>query len=96
MTKTYVDSDKLKDAGNDLVTLGMEYTEIINTLFDKINGYSSADIWVGKSAEDYIALVNTEKSTYDSVGSIINSYGKVLINIAEDYENYMVGTDYNG
>jgi hypothetical protein len=72
VSKINVDSSKLKDTGKEIVTLGLEYTEIINTIFDRINAYSKSDIWVGPSAENYISLVNTEKSQYD---------------FADDYEN---------
>ncbi len=89
MANTTVDVTRLKETGHDIVTLSMEYSEIINTFFDRVNGYSRSDTWVGSSAENYISLANTEKSTYDSVGQIISSYGKVLIDNAESYEEFI-------
>ena len=96
MVNTQVDTKRLKDTGHDIVALSMEYSEVINAIYDKINGYSQADIWVGPSAENYIQLVSTEKTTYDAVGRIINSYGKTLIEHAENYEGYIEVGKYDG
>lgn len=87
--KISVDTDKVRETGQEIINLGLEYTEIIDTFFNKINGYPNADIWVGPAAQRYIEHVNTEKSTYDEIGLIIRNYGKTLIENAEEYETFI-------
>lgn len=95
MSKTDVDTEKLKEAGHEMTSLALEYREIVNALYDKINSYASTGIWVGIAAENYKASVNTEKSEYDAFGTIISNYGKALINSAENYEEFIRKSDYH-
>lgn len=95
MIKADINTTSIKEAGLNILSLKKEYDEIIEAMFNKINAYETVNIWIGSSSRRYIALTNTEKSYYDTLGKVIDQYGKALVNSAENYDDYLRGARYN-
>ena len=93
--KIELDTEKMKAAAQDIMSLSNELNIVLEDLFDKLSNVSKCGIWIGEAAENYIHKVNIEKKDYINFSNTIYRYGKTLNDIADDYNEKVNGLEYN-
>jgi len=82
-----VDTNSLKESGRDIISLTTELNEEFQALFSRISNMSNRTFeWVGASADEFIRRTNIEKAQYAKLVNILKQYGKLLIDVADEYE----------
>lgn len=88
MGNLIVDTKKLSESGNDILTLTSELKEEFEALFARITNMNTRTFeWVGPASEDFIRRTNIEKIQYIKILDTLNKYGKILTYAAQEYEN---------
>lgn len=89
MENLIVDTKKINESGKDIIILTKELDEEFSALFNRISNMSTKTFeWVGTASEDFIRRANLEKIQYKKMISTLNKYGKILVDAANEYENY--------
>lgn len=84
---TYINSEKLNEIGNSVVSLASDYDVQINKLFKRLTSVPTVTKeWVGNQANNYFNNISLDKSDFLNVGNQIRNYGKYLIDAAQDIE----------
>jgi len=87
MTKIKVDTVKLKECGENLLTMNGTFHRDINSLYNRIyNVPITTKEWVGEAANNYANLLMNEKPQYNNYSKVLNMMGNVLINYSNDIE----------
>lgn len=87
MTKIKVDTAKLKDCGESILTACSGFNADINNLYSKLyNVPRTTKEWVGIAANNYASIVLKEKTQYVNYGKALKDMGNILIDYANDVE----------
>ena len=86
MAKVNVDTDKMREIGNNIISLSNEYTNVINELHNRLMNVSNTGEWSGVSADKFIEAKRLSKESYISLGRQLRRYGEVLVQSASDFE----------
>lgn len=87
MMNLQVDTNKLKECGEDILILTKELKEEFEVLFTRISNMNTRTFeWVGKSANEYVRRTNIERIQYNKVVEVLNQYGKVLVSTADSFD----------
>ena len=86
MAKIMADGYKLIDCGDEFVRLCEEYDNQIDKLFQKLNDIEKK-VWSGKSAQEYVSRVRTQKLIYTSFGRDLKNYGKLIRTVGKNINN---------
>ena len=70
------------------------YSVILRHMFDKLSSVSQRSIWVGESADEYSRRVNIEKKDYINFSNTLYQYGKVLNDLANEYDQQIKDLEY--
>jgi len=88
MAKLDIDTRKMRECGNEIMKLSISVGDDINNLFDRIQNIPTVTCeWVGQAAEAYASRAKKEKLVYLQFKDILYSYGKYLVDGAEELEN---------
>lgn len=89
MGNLVVDTKKLNESGQDIISLTRELNEEFSALFTRIANMNTRTFeWVGSAAEEFIRRTNIEKVQYTKMVNTLNKYGKTLVDVAQEYESY--------
>lgn len=87
MSKLDIETNELYLCGQDIMKLTNELNEQFETLFNRIDGMNKNTFeWVGNSSNEFIRRSNIEKREYYKIKDELYNYGKVLTEIANEYE----------
>ncbi len=87
MANLYVDTARLRENGERIISISNELSENFNQLFDRITNIPSKSFeWVGEGANVFSNSVSKEKNNYISLKNNVYSYGKYLVDMAEELE----------
>lgn len=87
MSNLNVDTVKLKESGKDIIALTRELNEEFEMLFTRISNMGTRTLeWIGPSSEKFIKRTNIEKTQYVKLVNTLNKYGKVLVEVASNYD----------
>ena len=82
MAVSYIDTQKIKDISQNIISEANKYDVIINKLFKRlIEMPFVTKEWIGNRAEEYIDYVSLDKSEFISFGEKLRDLGK---RISED------------
>lgn len=82
-----VDTNSLKESGQDIISLTSELNEEFQALFSRISNMNNRTFeWVGSGADEFIRRTNIEKVQYLRLINVLKKYGKILIDVANEYE----------
>ena len=87
MSEIYVDTDKMRACGNEILALVEEFKATLDTMFTRIENvpiYTKE--WVGDSAMLFVSLANKDKVQYYNYATSLYKYGKYLIDCADYYD----------
>lgn len=88
MSNLNVDTAKLQESGQDIITLTRELKEEFDVLFTRISNISTRTLeWVGAASEQFISRTNVEKIQYMKIINTLNSYGKILVETSNNYDS---------
>jgi len=79
MTKLSIETQKVKQCGEDIMKLSEEYLRLIHDFYKRI-----ADIptvtgeWRGVAAEKFAAIASLEEPMYKDLGDAIREYGATM------------------
>lgn len=94
MAKLDVDTQKMRECGNEIMKLSISIGDDINKLFDRIQKMPTNTCeWVGESAEAYVSRAKNEKLQYLQFKDVLYSYGKYLVNSADILEQSVRGVE---
>jgi len=83
-----IDTKKIRENGTDLVNLSKEMTEILDTMYEKINDLPKAGgSWEGESTAAYIKNANLDKLQYQTFIKDFYAMGKYLIDYADHMDS---------
>lgn len=87
MENINIDTQKIRECGQDIMSLSVELNEIITTLFDHINTLNNkTGEWKGASATKFIADASVDKIQYLKMKESIYQSGKYLTTYADSME----------
>ena len=82
-----MDTQRIRECGNDIMSLSVELNEIITVLFNHINTLNNkTGEWKGNSANHFIADANIDKIQYLKMKDSIYQNGKYLTDYADSME----------
>lgn len=82
-----VDTQKIKQSGNEIIELSFELIEIINSFYGRINNIpTKTREWVGKESEYYSQLCQNEKIEYIKFFNSIRQLGESLVTYSNNLE----------
>lgn len=88
MSTIDINSNYIKEAGNDIITLSREIGELLNDTFSMIeNMPTRTGEWQGDMAREFAMLAKIDKNNYIKLNNDINKYGKYLVAYASDMES---------
>ena len=91
MSKIKINTDKIKNAGEELQSIAKDYNTIINNVYSIINRLSSDGAWVSDKSNSsvnlFINIVSKDKSSMLGLANNINSLGIKLVNYANNMES---------
>lgn len=88
MSKVDIETKELYLCGQDIMQLTNELNEQFETLFNRIDGINKNTFeWVGTSSNEFVRRSNIEKKEYYRIKDELYNYGKILTEIANEYEN---------
>lgn len=83
-----IDTNKLRESSQDIISLTKELNEEFNMLFNRISNMSTKTLeWVGAASTDFIRRSNIEKGQYMKIINSLNKYGKLLNEAANNYDS---------
>lgn len=83
-----VNTNRLREAGNDILSLTSEINEIYNDMFSLIeNMPTKTGEWQGGSALDFAATAKKDKANYINLNNDVKKYGNYLINYANKLDS---------
>lgn len=87
MENINIDTQKIRECGQDIMNLSVELNEIITVLFDHINTLNNkTGEWQGSSATKFIAAAGVDKIQYLKMKESIYQSGKYLTTYADSME----------
>lgn len=87
MANIDVDTVKIRECGNDILKLVSDLNDNIEELYDRIAKMPTKTFeWVGDSANEFVAIVNVEKTVYVEMKNTLQKYGKYLLDTADILE----------
>jgi len=87
MANLNVDTKKLKESGQDIISLARELNEEFTALFSRISNMATRTYeWVGPSSQQFITRTNLEKTQYRKLIQTLYKYGKILVDASNEYE----------
>lgn len=88
MSKVDIETKELYLCGQDIMQLTNELNEQFETLFNRIDRINKNTFeWVGTSSNEFVRRSNIEKKEYYRIKDELYNYGKILTEIANEYEN---------
>lgn len=88
MSTIDINSNYIKEAGNDIIALSREIGELLNNTFSMIeNMPTRTGEWQGEAAKDFAALAKMDKNNYIRLNNDVNKYGKYLVDYASNMES---------
>ena len=83
-----VNTNKLREAGNDIISLTNEINEIYNDIFSLIGDMpTKTGEWQGSSAVGFTMAAKIDKANYVMLNNDVKKYGNYLINYANKLDS---------
>ena len=80
-----VDTNKLRESGQDIIDLTRELSEEFEAFFSRVTNMSTRTLeWVGPSSEQFIKRTNIEKIQYIKIIQTLNPSEIGIFTIAKD------------
>ncbi len=90
MTDIYVDTEKMRNCGNEILGLVEEFKTTIEVMFTRIENMPiNTKEWVGESSVLFANLASKDKIQYFNYATSLYKYGKYLIDCADYYEKIL-------
>lgn len=87
MENINIDTQKIRECGQDMMNLSVELNEIITAMFDHINTLNNkTGEWKGNSATRFIEYAGVDKIQYLKMKEAIYQSGKYLTTYADSME----------
>ena len=91
MSKIKINTDKIKNAGEELQSIAKDYNTIVNNVCSIINRLPSDGAWISDKSNSsvnlFINIVSKDKSSMLGLANSINSLGIKLVNYAKNMES---------
>lgn len=88
MANLNVDTVKLNESGQDIISLTRELKEELDAFFTRISNMNTRTFeWVGGASSEFIRRTNIEKTQYMKIVSTLNEYGKILVDASTGYDS---------
>lgn len=88
MLKIDVDTNKMKELGKSIITNNVNLTNELKGLKNRLDKMVTETFeWEGNSAENFVKTVDLQIKELEPFLQMIDNYGRLLINEAENYEN---------
>lgn len=83
-----IDTNKICECGNDLLSNVELYQEVIREMYERINNMpSKTGEWVGQGADRFVDKVNQDYKLFTCIGEELKKFSDCLIDFSNDTEN---------
>ncbi len=90
MSDIYVDTEKMRNCGNEILNLVEEFKATMDAMFTRVENVPlNTKEWVGDSAMLFASLANKDKVQYYNYATDLYKYGKYLIDCADYYDKIL-------
>ncbi len=86
MQKINVNTEKLKECGNDMLNLAIELNQQIDGLFNELTNIENT-CWNGYSANEFVRFCKLDKKQYVKFKNNLYKEGKFLLDSAQMLES---------
>ena len=94
MATVDINTNNIRQAGNDIISLTNEIKAILDDTFTMISNMClETGEWQGTSAEEFVSLANVDRSNYNRLNQEINNFGKYLIDYSNNMESLISRVD---
>ena len=91
-----IDTDKLREIGNDILNEANNYKTNIDYLKNRINNINPKTCeWIGSSALEFIDKFNIDYNKYNDVYILFKEYGNYLIDCSNKIDNIIKKVFYD-
>jgi len=81
------DTVRIRELGNNIIKLSQDYALLMSSLQSRLEKVpTNSKEWVGPAAEKFIAITNSELSSYSELSELIATYGSSLLTTANNIE----------
>lgn len=87
------DTNKIKECGQEIISLANQYENLINEIFERLNNIDEA--WRGDDANKFINEIKSEENQYIRFGNSLKQYGTALTEVSENVKKTVKETDIN-
>jgi hypothetical protein len=95
--EVYIDTDKVNNAGKDIMMLSNDLNSAIDEMFNRLTLMSSkTHEWVGDSTLKYEKACKVDKEEYVELKNEVYNLGKFLTDIANSYDVTVKKDEYRG
>lgn len=97
MKLTYADTQLMREKGEEIINLSIEYNTIITKFFKKITNFPyDTNEWTGKPAEDYAEYISLDKQQYIDFADAIKAFGNKVINASSSIDTCIKTSNSGG
>lgn len=87
MAEINVDTEKMRNCGNEIIDLVEEFKATLDAMFTRIENVPlNTKEWVGDSANLFASLANKDKIQYYNYATSLYKYGKYLVDCADYFD----------
>ena len=95
--EVYIDTDKVNNAGKDIMMLSNDLNSAIDEMFNRLTLMSAkTHEWVGDSTLKYEKACKVDKEEYAELKNEVYNLGKFLTDVANSYDVTVKKDEYRG
>ena len=88
MNIEYIDTEKLKEYGNNILESANNIKNNLDYLHERINNINSKTFeWIGNESNDFIDKFNNDYNNYNDIYLFIKEYGNLLIDCSNKVDD---------
>lgn len=88
MNIEYIDTDRLREIGNNILNDTNVFKTNIDYLYERINNINSKTFeWIGKESNNFIENFNIDYNSYNDIYIFFKEYGEFLIECSNKIED---------
>ena len=95
MAYVEVNVTKVREAGEDIITLSNDFNNIIKNLSSLFDDLKTDEVWVGPDADAYIQKSKLELEDYYNLGNAIKEIGNIYLYSATAIDTFIKGNNIN-
>ena len=88
-----IDTQKMRNCGNDMLKLVEELRATYTNMFNELSNVSNSRVWIGDNAEKFINSLVKDKLEFMNYVNSLAKYGNYLLDSSAQYEKTINGVN---